>query len=119
MSKVKGNDLVALDKAIFALVAALKRPVALAEIKELLSTQDNLAKSKITACVNALILGGQLRLTDDLKIVLAEPLPVRIRADVEWAVAELGRSDRQIVEAVARRKNAIATLLLFSGREFV
>jgi hypothetical protein len=117
MAKEKQEQHNALGRAILALVAGLGRPMSISEIKEMLSTQG-LNQRDVHNRVQAMIITGQLKLGPGLKIELAEPLPDRIRGDVDWARAEVGRADRQIEAGQARRVAAIASLITMSGRDF-
>jgi hypothetical protein len=110
-------DRAALGRAILALVAGLERPVSMGEIKEMLATQD-FNERDVHTRVQAMIVTGKLKLGAGLKIELEKPAwpAERIRADVQWAVAEIGRADRQIAEALLRRQKAIATLIEMTTR---
>jgi hypothetical protein len=117
MTKTKREQHTKLGQSILALVAGLARPLGINEIVEMLSTQG-FNEDDVHHRAQAMVVTGRLKLGPGLKMELREPLPDRIRADVDSARAEVGRVERQIEAALARRKAAIASLILTAGRDF-
>jgi hypothetical protein len=119
MSRTESSKRAGLRLAILALVGGFERPLALREIKEMLGSQG-FDERGVHDRALAMLASGTLKLNEGLKITLAEkPWPEgRIRADLDWAVRQIGQAEKQIQAAVERRKLAIATLLSLSGRDF-